>query len=689
MARGNLVTIALLALAAGGEGNAEAPCPTGQSVLVRGEFAPQGIDVRGFSKTTKPGGGFFNYVNEGWLKATTIPARYWDYGQTSVLGEKVDGQIRSILAKTLATPSPQGTPARQVGDTYASILDTASIEQRGLTRLRNDVRRILASRTHDDIARWMADPTASSIVAINTFPADGKWRVHLDQQNVSQPILGLQNPDAYTRTDAESVSHRKAYEVYVATILEKAGVSKPSMRASQMVALETRIAANEWPFDKLRDRKANFHPMTVDELTRYAPGFPWRVFLRARSVGQVSDVVLGTDTAVRAQSRLFAGTSVDDWRTYLVFHWVQNQIDVLPQSLRHASWEFYNKTLSNAKAPPGRDEVALRLVNSALGPQVGRLYCDAYVTAQTKAAAREMIGYLRKALAERLANVSWMDRATRAEAQAKLRNFTFKVGCPTIWRDYSGLKIRRDDAAGNLQRIRQADWGYQLRRLQPRLKDEPWYETPQTVDASYSVLFNAIELPAAYLQPPYFDPGADPAVNFGAIGAFVGHEMGHGFDDQGIIYDSKGRLRNWWSQSALDDFHARAKALVDQYSGFTPLPGLHVNGERTIGENIADLSGVSLGYRAYHLYLADHPCAGRASIDGLTGDQRFFISWAQAWRYKAPEGAVKYVVEYGFHAPTPYRVDGVVRNMDAWYSAFGVKPSESLYVPPEKRVRIW
>jgi len=691
MLKSNLAVIALLTLAAAAEGKAEAPCPTGHSAAapVTGEFGPQGVDVLGLSRTSKPGDGFFNYVNEGWLKATTIPERFWDYGQTTVLGEKVDAQIRSLLAKSATASAPRGTAGQQVGDAYASFLDTGSIERRGLTRVGAEVRRILASRKHEDIARWMADPTSSSIVAINTFPADGEWRVHLDQQNVSQPILGLSNPDAYTRSDTESVSHRKAYEAYAATVLESAGLDNPAARASRLVALETKIAANEWPFERLRDRKANFHPMTVDELTRYAPGFPWRTYLKARGVGQVSDVVLGTDTAVQAQSRLFAATSVDDWRSYLVFHWLQNQIDVFPESLRRSSWEFYGKTLSNAKTPPAREDVALRLVNSALGPQVGRLYCDAYVTAETKATAREMIGYLRKAFAERLANATWMDEATRAEAQIKLHNFKFKVGCPTIWRDYSGLEIRRNDAAGNLQRIRRADWAYQLRRLRPGLKDEPWYQTPQTVDASYSVLFNAIELPAAYLQPPYFDAKADPAVNFGAIGGFVGHEMGHGFDDQGIIYDSKGRLRNWWSQSALDEFHARTKALVNQYAAFTPLPGVHVNGERTIGENIADLSGVSLAYRAYHLYLADHPCAGRSSLDGLTGDQRFFISWAQAWRYKAPESAVKYVVEYGFHAPTPYRVDGVVQNLDAWYAAFGVKPGDKLYVPPEKRVRIW
>ena len=320
---------------------------------------------------------------------------------------------------------------------------------------------------------------------------------------------------------------------------------------------------------------------------------------------------------------------------------------------------------------------------------MGRLYAERYISQETRAAAAEMITYLRKALDERLANAAWMDYATRAEARSKLANCKFNVGYPNIWRDFSDLEIRRDDAVGNLRRIRQADWTYQLRRLDPGAKDEPWYETPQTVDASYSVLFNAVELPGAFLQAPYFDAKADPAVNFGAIGAIVGHEMGHGFDDQGIIYDSHGRMRNWWSEDALKRFHARTQALVDQYDAFSPYPGVHVNGRRTIGENVADLSGVSLAYRAYHMYLVGHPSADRASLDGLTGDQRFFLSWAQAWRYKAPESAIRYVVEYSYHAPTQYRVNGVVRNLDAWYDAFDVKPGDQLYLPPEKRVRIW
>lgn len=669
---------------------ADASCASGGGrPALTGEFGPQGVDVRRQSKKVKPGDDFFTFVNEGWIDSTPIPEGYWDYGQTNILGARVDGQIKALLAGSLASRSPRGTAERQVGDAYASFLDTAEIERRGLSSIRADVNAIMDSATREDIAHWMANPTSSSIIAINVFPAERQPRVHLDQQNGSLPMLGLSAPDSYSRSDGSYPAGRDAYQAYVAATFEKAGVDRAALRAQRLLALETRIASNFWPLEKLRDRKANYHPMTVQQLTAYAPGFPWQAFLAARGVAGESEIVLGTNTAVQQQAKLFAETPLDDWKSYLAFHWIQNQIDVLPENFRQASWEFHGKTLSRAKAPPAREEVALRLVSSALGQQVGRLYAERYVSEQTKTSAEEMIAYLRKALAARLAKTAWIDEETRAEALAKLENLAFKVGYPKRWRDYSSLQIRPNDAAGNLRRIREADWAYQQRRLDPAFADEPWYQTPQTVDASYSVLFNAVELPGAFLQSPYFDAKADPAVNFGAIGAIIGHEMGHGFDDQGIVYDSRGRLREWWSAKALEQFHDRARGLIDQYDAFTPYPGVHVNGRRTIGENIADLSGVSLAYSAYRMYVADHPCANRASLDGLTGDQRFFTAWAQAWRYKAPESAVRYVIERSYHAPTPYRVNGVVRNIDEWYSAFGVAPGDKLYLPPEERVRIW
>jgi putative endopeptidase len=670
--------IALGFMVASSEVHAAPACPA----TVSGAFAPQGIDTSTLSRTVRPGDDFFAYVNQGWIDRTPIPAGYWDYGQTSVLIAEVEARIKSLIAARPAS-APRGSAKQQVGDAYASFNDADGIEARGLKPFHTGLKRILSAKTAEDVARRMADPTSSSLFAINVFPAEGQWVVHLDQQNQNQPMLGL-NRDDYTRTDEASQARRAAYRAYIAGLLAAAGVDRASERAARVVALETQVAANQWDFERLRDRKANYHPMSVNTLHDYAPGFPWEAFLSARGEGGVSEIVLGTDTAVQAQAKLFAATPLDDWRSYLAFHWLQNQIDVLPTALRDRSLAFYG----NAASPPPRADVAVRLVNSALGHQVGRLYAERYVTSETRAAAEEMISYLRRAFDERLAGATWMDEATRSEARAKLAAFDFKIGYPKVWRDFSDLEVRRDDAAGNLRRMREADWAYQRRRLKAGFRDEPWFQTPQTVDASYSVLMNAIELPAGYLQPPYFDAKADPAVNFGAIGGIIGHEMGHGFDDQGIIYDSQGRMRNWWSDDARAVFHDRAAALVEQYSAFSPYPGVKVDGRRTIGENIADLSGVSLAHRAWQMYAADHPCAA-PSQDGLTGDQRFFLSWAQAWRYKAPESAIRHVVSYGYHAPTPYRVNGVMRNLDAWYTAFDVRPGDALYLPPEKRVRIW
>ncbi|CAL4869708.1 hypothetical protein MMA231_04000 (plasmid) [Asticcacaulis sp. MM231] len=685
-AKFNLAVLSALAVPALAQPVGAEPSICPPSVAMSGAFAPQGIDTSTFNRTLHPGDDFFAYANDGWVKATPIPSDHWDYGQTDILGATVDAQIKTVIVESVTHPGAHGTPSRQVADAYASFLDSDGIKRTGLASVRPELTQILSSRTPDEVARWMADPTSSSLFAINLFPADGQWRVHLDQQNLSQPMLGL-NRDDYGREDAAKT--RTAYQAYIEELFEKAGVDAAAVRAVRVVALETAIAANQWEFNRLRDRRANYHPMTVEDLTRYAPGFPWRAFLKARGVGKVKDIVLGTDTAVQAQARLFTATPLDDWKSYLAFHWLQNQIDVLPAAFRQASWTFYGQTLSNAKSPPSREEVASRLVNTSLGPLIGRLYADRYVSPKTRTAAQGMIDYLRTAFDERLVNVTWMDDATRKEARAKLAHVSFKVGYPTLWRDYSRVDIRRGDAAGNLRRIRQADWAHQVRRLNPNIKDEPWYQTPQTVDASYSVLYNAIELPGAYLQAPYFDADADPAANFGAIGAIIGHELGHGFDDQGIIYDGEGRMRDWWSKDALEQFYTRTEALVDQYSAFTPYPGLHLDGQKTIGENIADLSGVSLAYRAYHMYLQDHPCVGRVSMDGLTGDQRFFLAWAQVWRYQAPESAIRWLIKYNPHAPAQYRVNGVVQNLDAWYAAFDVKPSDALYLPPEKRVRIW
>jgi putative endopeptidase len=664
----------------------------------KASFGNRGIETGYISKSTKPGDDFFTYVNEGWLKLTKIPEGYRDYGQTDILAAQTNERVRDLIQTAAKTSAPNGDPRRQVGDLYASFMDTDQIEGLGLSPIQNDLNSILGVRTHEDVARWMANPVSSSLVAINVFPDAGassvmgnskRWLVHLDQNNLVQPILGLPRREFYERTDASFPAYREAYKEYIKKIFELAGIDRAEQRADDVLELETKLALQQWNLEQLRDRKANYHLLSVTELTAYAPGFPWRVFLAARHVGNVRQVVLGTDTAVQAQAKIFRETPVDHWTSYLAFHWIQNQIDMLPAAFLTARFDFYGKRLSGLKEQSPRERRAISYVSRKMPQLVGRLYVDRYFSEESRTKAAELFDYLKKAFAERLATVDWMDAKTRAEAQSKLAAFKFKIGYPSKWRDYSQVSISKDDLVGNARHLQEADWTYARTLLQNPDDKELWYQSPQVVDATYSVLLNAVELPAAFLQPPFFDACADPAVNFGSIGAIIGHEMGHGFDDQGALFDGAGRIRNWWTEESRQHFKDRTDALVGQYNMFSPIEGLYLNGRQALGENIGDLTGVSLSHHAYQLYLRDHPDLKNTIRDGFTNDQRFFLSWGQTWRYIAPESVIRQIVANGYHSPAPYRVNGVVRNIDAWYEAFGVTPGHKLYLPPSERVKVW
>jgi putative endopeptidase len=677
--------------------SASAPDPSGrpaaETVIVRKPaLGNWGVATQHLSRSVRPGDDFFTYVNEGWMKSTKLPADSWDLGAFSELIQKNEPRIHSIIREASKATASSGEPRQQIGDLYAAFLDTDRIEELGLSPVQGELNRILAIRTREEAARWMADPRSSSIVKINVYPDAGdktRWLVHLDQLNPGQEILGLPR-DFYERTDGPISGHRAAYVAYVTETLQRARIDNPARRAADILALETKLAAPQWILEQIRDRKANYHLMTRGELAAYAPGFPWDAFLAARQVGDVKEVVLGTDTAVKAQSEIFARTPVDVWSSYLAFHWIQNQVDLLPAAFQTASPDLYGR-VTGAKDQRPRELRAIEFVNRNLGELVGKLYVARYFREESRARATELFDYLRRAFAERLAEVDWMDDQTRAEAQAKLEAFRIKIGHPKVWRDYSTISIKRDDLVGSARRIREADWSRHRSRLsqQDRDLDSLWYQTPQTVDASFSVLLNAIELPAALLQPSFFDPYADPAVNFGSIGAIIGHEMGHGFDDQGANFDGQGRIRNWWTDYSSKHFKDRTAALVGQYSAFAPIERLHLNGKLTLGENIGDLTGVSIAYRAYRLDLRDHHGGSAPVLDGFSGDQRFFLSWGQTWRYIATEDAIRHIIKYGDHPPAKYRVNGVVRNIDAWYDAFGVTPDQGLYLPPEARVRLW
>lgn len=634
----------------------------------------------------RPGDDFYLYADAADVATMTIPPDRWDYGQFDVIGQNVTARIAVLVESAANRPSPGSAVERRVGALFRSVLDEAAIATGGQARLKRELARIMAADTHEQIGGLMAHPRSSSLVAFSVFPAQGEWIVYLDQINQSQPMLEL-STNGYSATDAKSVKVRDAYRGCIAQLFVLAGLSDAERRAADVVALEGEIARRQWDFERIRDRRANLHVMTVTELEAYAPGLPWRTMLAARGVGKVARVNLGTDSAVAAQAALFRETPVDVWRSWLAFTWIRNGIDTMPASFRDAYWAFSGKIVRGSSARPTRTEEALRFVNNRLRMDVARLYVEAYFRETDRQSASEMLAYLKRAMGERLRTTSWLDPASRSEALAKLDAMALKAGYPRNWPTYSAhAELRPDDASGNLEILLQEAWAVQLDRLgKAHPQQELWYLSPQTVDASYSVLLNSIELPAAILQPPFFSGTAHPSENFGAIGALVGHEMGHGFNDQGLLFDSKGIMRDWMSADAQAAFAARAQQLVAQYSGLEPLPGLKLSGRRTLGENIADLSGVSLALRAYELYRADHG----DSLDLAEARRRLFLSWAKVWVYKAPESAIRYIVENSDHAPAPCRVNGVVRNLDAWYDAFDVAPGDKLYLAPEDRVRLW
>lgn len=633
--------------------------------------------------TVKPGDDFYEFTNAAELKVMKIPPDRWDYGQFDVAGARVQAQIDAIVAQAAARTSPGSVETERVAAVYRALVDEAAIGRNSLPRLKRDLAAIRNARSKGELAALMADPCSSSLVAFNIFPVQGEWMPFLDAQNHSQPALGLPVWN-YASKDEDAVAARMAYGRFIAKLLDLSEFDDSARKATEIIALETAIATCQWNYQQIRDRRANLHIMSVAELEAFAPGLPWRVMLEVRGLGDIGRLNLGTDSAVAKLSGLFAATPIESWRTWLAFSRIRNTIDTLPSPFRDADWEFQANGRKIAR--PTREAEAIRFVIRRMPMEVGWLYAESHVPPGTRERVELMVRYLKNAMSERLRGVDWLDPTARREALAKVDTMRLKAVAPRglpPWRD---PPLRADDALGNLEALTRRDWAVQrLRLTDAEARTEMWYQAPHIVDASYSVLFNAIEIPAAILQPPFFSVDGDPAANFGAIGAILGHEMGHGFDDQGMLFDSKGVLRDWISPASQAEFSRRAESLIAQYGAFEPLPGLHLDGRRTQGENIADLSGVSLALRAYQLYRADHPGA----TDERSGLRALFEGWARIWCYKAPESAIRHIVTHSYHVPAPYRVNGVVRNIDAWYDAFGVKPGDALYLATSDRVRLW
>ena len=644
-----------------------------------------GIDLASRDPSVKAGDDFYRYSIGKWLDSNEIPPDRTSWSTFAVLANEAEQRLRELI-EALPADSPAGSNARKVHDLYRAYLDTDAIEKLGLTPVQPMLDAIAAVRTHDDVAKLLGRPDMPLTLPI-------RESVTIDQKNpdryivaISQGGLGLPDREYYLKDDASLAEIRAKYVKHIERMLGLAEVKDGATKAKSIVELETAIAKVHWPIAKRRERELTYNLRTREELNKLAPEFPWHAQLASGGVDTQQQYVVRELDAVQHIGKLFRKTPVATWRSYMTYHLLEHSADTLPKAFDDERFDFYGRTLNGQPQQRERWKRAIDALDQSLGEATGQLYVAKYFPPESKAKMLSLVNNLRAAYEERVKQLPWMSEPTKKAAIEKLATFRPKIGYPDKWRDYTALDVHEGDAFGNAVRASVFDWQHDVNRLnQPTDRDE-WGMTPQTVNAYYNPTFNEIVFPAAILQPPYFDPNADAAVNYGAIGGVIGHEMGHGFDDQGAKSDARGVLRTWWAPEDTEAFKKLVDRLATQYDGYTALPGLNVNGRLTLGENIGDLGGLTVAYEAYHLSLKGQPSP---VMDGLSGDQRFFLSWAQAWRNLIRDARLRTQVMSDPHSPPKFRVNGVVRNMDAWYTAFGVQPGEQLYLAPDERVRIW
>jgi putative endopeptidase len=644
-----------------------------------------GLDLTTHDTTVKPGDDFYRYADGHWIDTNQIPPDRTSWSSFVALADTAEQELHAI-AEALPPDAPAGSNERKVGDFYRSYIDTETIERIGLAPAKSDLQDIVTSRTYAQLAQLMGRPDLDLKSPLGIY-------ISTDQKNpdryivtVTQSGLSLPDRDYYLKDDPVYSDLRAKFRTHVERMLTLAGDPDAPRKAASVLEVEIQIAKAHWPAAKRRERDLTYNLRTRDELNQLATGFPWQPLLAAQGLTNQSEFVVRELDAVQALCTLFRQIPIDQWRSYLEYQYLVGKAPVLPAAFDAERFDFYGHILNGQPQQPEHWKRAVTALNENLGEALGRFYVEQFFPPYAKQKMLQLVENMRAAYASRIEKLPWMSDVTKKAALEKLAAFRPKIGYPDKWRDYSALEIRAGDAFGNATRAKVFEWQRQVNRLgQPTDRDE-WRMTPQTVNASYNPTFNEVVFPAAILQPPFFDPDADPAVNYGGIGGVIGHEMGHGFDDQGSKSDAHGVLRTWWQPQDDQSFRKRVDSLAAQYDEFVPLPGLKVNGRLTLGENIGDLGGLSVSYEAYHVSLQGKQ---PPVLEGLTGDQRFFLSWAQVWRSLYRDEQLRTLVMSNPHSPPKFRVNGPVRNIDAWYAAFGVKPADQLYLPPEDRVRIW
>jgi putative endopeptidase len=652
----------------------------GAAASSRPQYGSFGFDVAGMDRSVDPGASFYNFANGNWNRTTEIPADKSAYGSFNVLTDLSLDRTHSILEEAARTPGSR------IGDFYASFMDQAAIDRAGIAPLQpvlNEIKGI------SDRAQW-----AAALGRMARRGVRGPFRIAVGSDertptamivHLGQAGLGLPDRDYYLSDDPALASKRTAYQAYLAQLLTLAGEPDAETRAAAVVQFEHGIAQGQWTRIQNRDEEATYNRWTMAEFTRVAPGFDWPVYFREAGIADQQNMIVAQPSSFTGSAALVARTPQPVLNDYLLLRTIDNAAPFLSSNFVDANFAFRGTILNGTPQNEERWKRGVQAVTNAIPDDVSRIYVQRYFPPEAKRAADELVHNVIAAMDRRLQTLSWMAPATRERARTKLRAFTPKIGYPDFWHDYSTVRISRTNLIQNVMNAQQWDYDFDLHKLGRPVDRREWGMTPMAVNAYANPVWNEIVFPAAILQPPFFDPHADLAVNYGGIAAVIGHELSHHFDDQGSRYDETGALHEWWTPQDRERFNALTAQLAAQYDAYEPLPGHHVQGRLTLGENIADLAGLTVAYDAYQ-----HALGGRPApvIDGFTGDQRFYLGWAQVWRRKYREANLLQRLLTDPHSPSEQRA-AVVRNLDPWYAAYHPSPSAPLYLAPERRVRIW
>ncbi|MEX1136913.1 MAG: M13-type metalloendopeptidase [Balneolales bacterium] len=651
--------------------------------------APQGlgINVDNMDTTVNPQDNFYRYMNGMWLEKTEIPSDRSRWGSFDELVELSEQHVLEFIQEMAEQDAEEDSEAQKMGDLYLSFMDTVRINKLGITPLESELERINAIQDHDDLLLFWGEVQQYRYGSpISLYVTQDQMQSDQYITYASQSGLGLPDREYYLSEDDQSQELINQYKNMIAEFWDLAGWENGEQAAENVLSVERTIAESHWTRVQNRDRQATYNKKTLSELTELTPGIDWTEFIDAAGFESIDEIVVRQPTYLSSFADYFNDIDIDDWKQYLHFHLIRSNASYLSSEFDETAFNFYGRILSGQEEQRSREKRGVSTVEGSLGFLVGQEYVNRHFPQEANDRMDEMIDNLTIAFEQSINELEWMGDDTKKEALNKLSNFKAKIGQPEVWRDYDCVSIEDDDLIGNKRRSALCEYERNIGRLGEEVDRDEWGMTPQTVNAYYHPTLNEVVFPAAILQPPFFDVDADDAVNYGGIGAVIGHEISHGFDDQGRRSDGEGNLRDWWTEEDEEQFNARAEKMVEQYSAFNPIDDMFINGSLGLGENIADLGGLNVAYRAYQNSLN-----GREApvIEGFTGDQRFFMGWGQVWRTKFRDEALRRQIMTGPHAPGKYRALGPVSNMPEFYEAFDVQPADSMYRDEDVRVKIW